>query len=370
MKAVKLKSGNYRVQLSCGYDENGKRIVKSFTAPTEWEAIKKAQEYKEGKDIDIKHITVEKAINSYIDSRKAIIAPATLHGYNVIAKSRLQSIRRIEIHKLDKLSIQRAINLDTENGLGWKSIKDSLAMLRSACACYNVVIPPTTKFKLPPRQPKKGDLPDISDVLNVILDSSVELPCLLAIWCGGMRISEVRGLQYRDISTDKKGRHYISINRSRVYVDGQDNVKETNKTYGSTRKVPLPDYLYDIIQAKEHKSDNDFIIDESYLAIKGRYDRLMKKHGLKMTFHDLRAVFATAMNELGVPKEILQKLGGWADSTTLVKVYLRHSDDVLTDNLGMLSHVIEPLIEQNNEEAKDEETKDEAKPDLKPGSEN
>ena len=31
MKAKKLPSGNFRVQVVAGYDQNGKRIVKSFT---------------------------------------------------------------------------------------------------------------------------------------------------------------------------------------------------------------------------------------------------------------------------------------------------------------------------------------------------
>ena len=361
LKAVKLKSGNWRVQVLVGHDSNGKRIMESFTAPTEWEALKMAADFKEGRITNRKHITVEQAINSYIESRKSVIAPATLHGYNVIAKSRLQSIRRVEIHKLDKLDIQRAVNADTENGLSWKSIKDALAVLRSACACYDVEIPPTSRFTLPARSPKKGELPDLSDVLDIVLGSSVELPCLLAIWCGGMRISEVRGLQYRDIITDKKGNHFISINRSRVFVDGRDNVKETNKTYGSTRKVPLPDYLYDVIQAKAHKEDTDFIVDESYLALIGRYNRLMKKHGIKITFHDLRALFATSMNELGVQKEILQKLGGWTNSKVLDSVYIRHSDEDLANSIDMLSQRIDPLIEQKAEDAK---KKDESIPDT------
>ena len=45
MKAKKLPSGNYRVQVVAGHDENGKRIVKSFTASEEWEAIKLATDF-------------------------------------------------------------------------------------------------------------------------------------------------------------------------------------------------------------------------------------------------------------------------------------------------------------------------------------
>ena len=45
MKATQLPSGKYRVQVLAGHDENGKRIIKSFTAEREWEALKMADEY-------------------------------------------------------------------------------------------------------------------------------------------------------------------------------------------------------------------------------------------------------------------------------------------------------------------------------------
>ena len=45
MKAKKLPSGNYRVQVVAGYDVNGKRIVKSFTADEEWKVLKMAAEF-------------------------------------------------------------------------------------------------------------------------------------------------------------------------------------------------------------------------------------------------------------------------------------------------------------------------------------
>lgn len=41
-KPGQLSSGKYRKQVVVGQDENGKRIVKSFTANTLWEAEKLA----------------------------------------------------------------------------------------------------------------------------------------------------------------------------------------------------------------------------------------------------------------------------------------------------------------------------------------
>lgn len=52
MKAKKLPSGSYRVQVLAGYDVKGKRVVKSFTADAEWKALKMVQEFKDGVDAD------------------------------------------------------------------------------------------------------------------------------------------------------------------------------------------------------------------------------------------------------------------------------------------------------------------------------
>ena len=130
MKTSRLNSGNYRVQVIAGYDENGKRIVKSFTAKTEWEAIKMAEEFKRlHVDITPTKITVREAVNAYIDSKRSLIAASTLYGYEVAAKNRLQSIQGYYITDLKIIDIQRAINIDAERGLGYKSIKSAYDLI-------------------------------------------------------------------------------------------------------------------------------------------------------------------------------------------------------------------------------------------------
>ena len=47
MRAQQLPSGNFRISISDGFDENGKRVYKSFTADKEWKVIKLAEDYKQ-----------------------------------------------------------------------------------------------------------------------------------------------------------------------------------------------------------------------------------------------------------------------------------------------------------------------------------
>lgn len=343
MKPKKLASGNYRVQLIVGKDENGKRIVKSFTAETEWQAMKMAEDYKKlNVDIRPEKISVREAIDAYIDSKRYVIAPTTLYGYESLAKNRLLSIQGHMITDLKTIDIQRAINIDAEQGMSYKTIKSAYALVRSAALLFDVELPSIRKLRLPPKK-VKDELPPLGNVLKVIIGSSVELPCLLSVWCGGMRISEVRGLKYSDIY-EENGSRYVRVRRARVCINGHDVVENRNKTEQSTRDVPIPDYIYNLIQQIPHNSEDDFIINENYGALKRRYDRLLKKHGLKMTFHDLRAQFATTINGLGVEKEVLEKLGGWANSKVLDSVYIRTPKQRIRDSLKVFDDYMYEVI--------------------------
>ena len=73
-------------------------------------------------------MTVEQAFTQYIDARDYILSPSTIRGYEIILKTRLQSIMKTNIMQLTINDIQRAINLDARR-LSHKSLKGSLALL-------------------------------------------------------------------------------------------------------------------------------------------------------------------------------------------------------------------------------------------------
>ena len=79
----------------------------------------------------------------------------------------------------------------------------------------------------------------------------------------------------------------------------------------------------------------------------------LKKHGLKMTFHDLRAQFATTMNGLGVEKEVVEKLGGWANSKVLDAVYIRTPKQRVRDSLKIFDEYMYGVIRDTRTEKSD-----------------
>jgi len=310
--AKKLPSGNWRVRVFCGKDENGKSIIKSITADTRWKAEKAADEYLKYNKKDENIITVGEAIDGYIRLKENVLSPSTIRGYSNIRRNRLQTIMSVDIHEVNSLNMQMAINEDSKTH-GCKSLKEAKALVCSALKLYGVRL--ELNVTLPAKKPKIKILPTAEQVISIIRGTDIELPCLLAMWLS-LRMSEVRGLQFGDI----KG-NVITVQRSKMYFDGADHVRDVNKTYNSTRQLAIPPYIMQLIEAVPHNKATDFIVPMSYSKIVGKFKRILIQNELEMTFHDLRHLCASVMLKLGVPDKYAMERGGWSTNSTLKMVY-------------------------------------------------
>lgn len=52
----------------------------------------------------------------------------------------------------------------------------------------------------------------------------------------------------------------------------------------------------------------------------------MNDNGYNITFHKLRHEFATTLNDLGVPSDYIQKIGGWSTDNVMKSVYTHTTD--------------------------------------------
>lgn len=144
----------------------------------------------------------------------------------------------IDIHDVNSLNVQMAKTKDSKT-VGWQSIKEAKSLLSSSLKLYDVNT--TLNVTLPPRKPIIKELPTAEQIIKAIHGTDVELPCLLAMWLS-LRISEVRGSQFRDIKNN-----VLTIRRRNVCVKGKDDLREINKTYNSTRQLTLPKYIKSMI---------------------------------------------------------------------------------------------------------------------------
>lgn len=289
-----------------------------------------------------KDLTVEQAFSDYIDSRDNILSPSTIKGYNIIKNARLQLIMDIPIFKLTLNDVQKAVNHDSER-LCRKSIKSAISLLNTVLEINGVELD-LKKISVPQNRPKKFNIPSADAVLKVIIGSDLELPCLLAMWLS-LRISEVRGLKFKDISKDGK---YISVCRSKIYLGNKDVLREQNKTEESTRTNSLPPYILELIKKVPHQSDNDFIVDLKYEYIRKHFKKLMNDNGFEITFHKLRHIFATTLNDLGVPSEYIQKLGGWSTDNVMKSVYTHTTNSKENEFQSIIDNFFTSVIDDTS----------------------
>ncbi len=316
MKAKKLPSGNYRVQVVTGFDPSGKRIVKSFTADTEWEAIRMAENFKQNREeATSKNVTVAKAMEMYIDSRENVIEKTTIRNYRQLADNCFKCIMDIKLSSLRAIDIQKAINIESAR-VSPKYIKNAYGLLKSVLKMFEVNIN-LSSIQLPKLIKKEKELPSFETVFSIVKGTEIELPCLLSAWLS-LRVGEVVGLQFRDVDEKNKT---LKVRRTIIQtVDGQE-VREGCKTEKSTRSLNIPDYLFQMIMAIPHNEEADFIVTLSRKAIYSRFKRLMLKNGYDITYHDLRHLNASVMLMLGVPDKYAMERGGWSTDNILKSVY-------------------------------------------------
>lgn len=318
--AKKLPSGQWRVLLYCGKDDSGKRIYKSFTASTKKQAEADAALYSiSKKKQDAAKMTVGEAIDRYIDSKEHVLSPSTIRGYRGIRKNCLQGIMDVPLDDVTNVIVQSAINRDALH-LSPKSLRNAHGLLSAALAVY---LPDfTLRTTLPAKDHKIVELPSPQDVINAIRGTEIELPCMLALWLS-LRMSEVRGIRYSDI---KNG--VLTIRSTKINIDGQDVVRQKTKTYNSTRKIKVPDYIMQLIENQRQGNDSEFIVTLSGQAIYKRLSRLLERNGIQhMRFHDLRHMNASVMLQLGVPDKYAMERGGWSTDSTLKQVYQHTFDE-------------------------------------------
>lgn len=302
-KAKKLPSGNWRVLLYTGKDENGKRLYKSFTAPTKKEAEAQSALYSiQQKETKKQKMTVGQAIDKYIESKENVLSPSTIDSYKRVRHNCLQSIMEIEIQDLQRSDMQIAINMDSAR-LSPKTVRNAYGLVATAVKMFRPDI--VLNVTLPAKQHKVKTLPTVQEIIQAIQGTEIELPCMLAMWLS-LRMSEIRGLKYTDIENG-----ILTVRSTIVTVNGEHVVKNQTKTYGSTRQLKVPDYIMNLIEQSKKDSDGEYVVTMTGQAIYKRFTRLLERNGIQhMTFHDLRHINASVMLMLGVPDKYAMERGG------------------------------------------------------------
>lgn len=311
-----LPSGNYRVRVYSHTDASGKKIYESFTASTKAQAEMLASQF--ANQVDRKRtadLTVKEAVDEYIKVNENVLSPSTIYNYKGYAKY-YDSIKRLKIRKIKTNDMQLFISGLIDQGLSAKSIKNIYGLLRTVLYYFEI----ETRFRvhLPQVEKKRKMAPENEQIKALYNDASPNMKkAIMLAAFHSLRRGEICGLKYKDLNGNTLYIHSDMVKSS----DGHTWVhKETPKTSVSNRMVYLTDKEVELLgQGKPE----DYIVPMVPNSIGTNFDRLKKRTGVNIRFHDLRVYFASISAVMGIPEIVTAHHGGWKEGSKVLSDHYR-----------------------------------------------
>ena len=284
---------------------------------TEAEAKAKAVAIRAG-FVDVKKrpsaVTLEKAIDNYIEVRSNVLSPSTLVGYKSVKKNRFKSVMQCPV--ADIKDWQEVINAEAAI-CSPKTVKNAWGLIRPAIEAAGVDLPKVKLPQLVPKEPVFLTPEQISVFVTAVKGTPVEIPALLGLH--SLRRSEIAALDWANI--DLRNR---IIKVSGAVVPGENWTlveKPTNKNSASTRTVPImiPE-LYDALKAVPDKSGK--VVTCYISTIYDWVNKVCDENNLpRLGVHGLRHSFASLAYHVRMSEQAAMQIGGWSDYATMRKIY-------------------------------------------------
>ena len=284
---------------------------------TEAEAKAKAVAIRAG-FVDVKKrpsaVTLEKAIDNYIEVRSNVLSPSTLVGYKSVKKNRFKSVMQCPV--ADIKDWQGVINAEAAI-CSPKTVKNAWGLIRPAIEAAGVELPKVKLPQLVPKEPVFLTPEQISVFVTAVKGTPVEIPALLGLH--SLRRSEIAALDWANIDLRKR-----IIKVSGAVVPGENWTlveKPTNKNSASTRTVPImiPE-LYDALKAVPDKSGK--VVTCYISTIYDWVNKVCDENNLpRLGVHGLRHSFASLAYHVRMSEQAAMQIGGWSDYATMRKIY-------------------------------------------------
>lgn len=308
--ARKLPSGSWRARVY-SHKENGKKVYKSFTAPSKREAELLAAQFKNGIKVSADNSkTIIEAVKGYINAKEGVLSPSTVRGYDRMVKY----YKPIEHYKLYQFSNEKAqiFISDLSKTLSPKTVSNIFGLLTSSIGLYCPDM--RLKVTLPTNIPSQKNAPSDEDIQALFNTAPKTLKICIALSAfGSLRRGEVCALKYGDIENN------IVYVRADIVKDRNGEwIYKAPKTPDSIRKVvALPDEVIDLIGEGE---EDEFIIKWTPDSVTKRFIDLKKSLNIdNIRYHDLRSYFASIGVALGIPDIYLADYGGWTHNSKILK---------------------------------------------------
>lgn len=186
MKIEKLPSGSYRVKKMY----KGKTYTVIFDyKPTQKEAIEEmAKELGKMKEKS-NGMTFSVAAQEYIESKRNVLSPSTIRGYDMIIRRIPPWFMEKNVHDITQMGVQREINALSKDH-GAKSVRNHHGFISVVLGMFNPNL--KTNTTLPQEVKNEPYIPsseDVKKILDKAKGTAYEVPIILA--CYGLHRSEI-----------------------------------------------------------------------------------------------------------------------------------------------------------------------------------
>ncbi len=319
-KAKKLKSGSWNCRVVDHYEEvNGKRkaVMHSITvADPSYHGKKKcellAAQWQASRHED--GLRIGTALDRYIESKEAVLSPATIRTYKGLRKNAYTSIEPLRLSTLTPERLQKWVGTFSRTHSP-KTVRNAVALLSGAYNMFDERLPRVT---LPQKRPPELNMPTDEELRALLKDvEGTELWKAIVISAfGTLRRGEVCGLMASDLVGDE-----LIVRRSVVRGEAGLVVKAP-KTPQSVRRVLLPHSI-----AEALRKPSGPLVELTPQKITELFMKERDKLGFDFRFHDLRAYSASVRHALGIPNVYIQKVGGWKNEKVMNERYRRAMSD-------------------------------------------
>ena len=313
---VELPSHAWRCQVTL----NGKRV--GFTADTPEDAHAQALAAKVGlieAQMENKtNLSLDDAIQQYIDSLEIRRSPATIRGYDNIRRNHFKDIINENIYTLTDSKLKRAVDREL-SAYSVKTVKNDYGLIHAVLTHFDLH-PPEMDYPKEFKPPKHYLQPaDVGKLIDAVRGDLCEVPILLAVWLG-MRRSEICGLCWDCVDMEN---NIITVSRALVPDKHHKWVlKDYPKTSASQRTVDCPPYIMDKLTEQRLSGSTGRVFTLHPDTIRRHTHRACERAGITdSTVHGLRHTNAAVMMKLGIDDRQAMERGGWSNLKTYQDTY-------------------------------------------------
>ena len=365
MNIYKRKDGRFEGRIPFGRDDNGNlkyRYLYSRNLTELKEKMLYAYTTSEKYSPVVCGKTLHELSLEWLGSAKLRVKKSSYFCYEkIVTKHIIPYFKQIKYTELNTPKINTFIEYLLKNGksngkggLSVKTVHDIIAAMRSVAKyaereydlrnpMHNLSMPKIEKKNIPVLNENERKI--LQNYLMINLNNT-NIGILLAMY-SGMRIGEIGALKWGDIDL-KSGIIHISKTIQRIKEkSGNSKTKlviGTPKSKTSERDIPIPDFLVDILKAR-NCNENNFILSGTYKpteprTIQNRFKSVLKKCGIRnVNFHLLRHTYATVCIENGFDAKTVSELLGHASVNITLNRYVHSSLDMKKKYVAKLNFV-------------------------------